>query len=95
MTQGMSTVQQFEQLFHKKTMQPIRKPSLKMLNFVIENIEKSRGGAEHSEISRSREISRDLDSFFLTRPRDFERKYLALVSNSEMFRQKSRSRLEL
>ena len=51
--------------------------------------------AEHSEISRSREISRDLDSFFLARPRDFERKYLALVSNSEMFRKKSRSRLEL
>ena len=50
---------------------------------------------EHSEISRSREISRDLDSFFRARPRDFERKYLALVSNSEMFRQKSRSRLEL
>ena len=51
--------------------------------------------AEHSEISRSPEISRDLDSFFLARPRDFEIKYLALVSNSEMFRQKSRSRLEL
>ena len=51
--------------------------------------------AEHSKISRSREISWDLDSFFLARPRDFERKYLALIWNSEMFRKKSCSRLEL
>ena len=69
--------------------QPVDDPALSWL---------AHGGgddAEHSEISRSREISRDLDSFFLARPRDFERKYLALVSNSEMFRKKSRSRLEL